>query len=155
MQAFVASFGRRKVNWVARQADVSEATLRAFLKAETGYMEEPTYDKLSAWSGWTVAELKGDAPIPTPNDILSRKNENGNRTVNDSLGIKSENVPGTTDGVPEREGQVARNLRLSIVNKIWDLPGEYLDGLKKHIEAIEDATGRGEARPQTRGKTGL
>ncbi len=154
MRSFIASFGPRKRKWACDQAGVSESAIRAFENGDTQSLEETTYEKLSTWSYWTVEELKGDAPAPTRENILSRKSENGVRTTSDRAVSIVDTPPRTEDG-PEREANMGEELRLEIVNKIWALPDEFLEGLKNHIQAIERAQERRVAHPTSRGRTGL
>jgi hypothetical protein len=142
-------------NAVCNKADVSESTIGAFVRGAPSprYLTDETYDRLSKWSGWTIAELKADAPPPTRDDVLSRKSENGKGTRNDSLTALGHNTV-RTEGGSEPEGRMGEELRLEIVNRVWGLPEEFLDGLIKHIETIERARVGRNANPQQRGKTG-
>jgi hypothetical protein len=156
LKALIDSFGNRKTNWVAIKSGVAEAALRAFLGGKTGYLEEPTYDKLATWSHWTVAELKGEDPPPSPNDILSRKSGTQPERGNDSFTmIVHDDASGARNGGGDhQEGEMVYQLRLELVDRIWELPAERLEGLRKHIEAIEMAMAQ-LPRPHQRGKTGL
>jgi hypothetical protein len=143
-------------NAICKKAKASESTVGAFLrggKRAPRFLTDDTYLKLSDWSDWTIAELKGEAPEPSPEDIASRKNAKSVTKVSDSLTTIRHPVPRTSDS-PESEGQMEDQLRLDLVDKIWIIPADRLEGLAKHIEAIERAVGQ-LPRPQQRGKTGL
>lgn len=156
LKAFIDSYGKRKRNWVAIKAGVAESALRAFLAGKTAYLEEPTYDRLAFWSGWTVPELKGEEPAPSSDDIVSRKSGTEREQGNDLLTvIVQDDSRGAKNGSGNhQEGDMVYQLRLDLVDRIWELPAERLEGLKKHIEAIEGAMAQ-LPRPHQRGKTGL
>ncbi len=155
LKLFIESFGRRKLNWVATKSKVSESTLRQFLKATSSYLEEPTYDSLAAWSRWTVPELKGEAPMPSPEDIASRKSHNGTHTSNDLERKISHSADlGASSDSHESEGEVAADrLFIDILDKIDALPPTHLSRLKRILDRIEGAAGHSAADPQKAGAT--
>ena len=114
--------------------------MRDFFKGRNQSLDERTYERLSAYSGWTVAQIKGDE--------LRRKNDTGVNPASDTQNGIGHNAFRTSDS-PESEG-IMGQLRLEIVDKIWDLPADRLPSLKKHIEAIERAVAESQARPQYR-----
>jgi hypothetical protein len=141
LKAFIDSFGERKRNWVAIKADVAESTLRAFMKGKTGYLEEPTYEKLATWSRWTVAELKGETDPPTPEDIVSRKSGTQHEHGNDSERNISQDGYRTSDS-PESEGtKMADRLFIEILDKIDALPPGHLHRLRLLVDRIDSAGG--------------
>lgn len=147
LEAFFTAHGARSRNRVCKRAEVSESTIRGFQEGRTQSLEETTYEKLADATGWTVAQIKGDAPAPERdvayhNSVIRQNVRSDTRT-----GI-GHSVVRTTDS-PESEGQMSL-LRLEIVDKIWGLPDDRLPGLKKHIEAIERAMAESQARPSAR-----
>lgn len=143
LKAFIASYGYRKRNWVAIKAEVAESALRAFMKGDTTYLEEPTYEKLATWSGWTVAELKGETDPPTPNDIASRKSRNGVGTGNDSSTLLGQDAYRTDANSPESEGQdMGDRLFIEILDKVNGLPPGHLHRLRLLIDRLDTAEGR-------------
>jgi hypothetical protein len=143
LRAFVASFGDRKRNWICRQSGASESALRAFENGESQSLEEKTYDKLSEWSGWTVAELKGDAPIPSRQDILSRKTGTQQEQGNDSLRRKGQDTHKTADGPNSEEDAMPDRLFVEIMDRIDSLPPAYVSRLRRYLDRIDkDASAR-------------
>jgi hypothetical protein len=147
MKLFIDSFGKRRLNWVAKQSGTAESALRQYLKGTSSYLEEPTYDKLATWSAWTVAELKGETDPPTPDDILSRKTGTPHEQGNDLLSRTGKNAHRTV-GSPESEGDVADRLFIEILDKIDALPPGHLHRLRLLIDRIDSATGRSEGHPR-------
>jgi hypothetical protein len=151
LKLFIDSFGRRKLNWVAKQCrpKVSESTLRQYLKGTSSYLEEPTYDKLARWSGWTVAELKGEEPAPSSEVLMSRKSGTPREQGNDFLSHVGKTHNGAV-GTPESEGDVPDRLFIEILDKIEALPPGHLHRLRLLIDRL-DAGGAAEARPPKAG----
>lgn len=151
LDAFFAAQGPRSRNRVCKRAKVSESTVRGFQEGRTQSLEETTYEKLADATGWTVAQIKGDAPAPDRCDILSQKRNDlarGDSDLTKGIGQNAFRTASASDS-PESEGLMSQ-LRLEIVDKIWELPDDRLQGLKKHIEAIERAVADSHARPQAR-----
>jgi hypothetical protein len=138
LKAFIDSFGKRKRNWVATRAKVSESALRAFLAGKTAYLEERTYDTLAAWSYWTVAELKGETEKPTSDDILSRKSGTPRERANDLVTNLSQDAYRTDAGSPESEGHdMGDRLFIEILDKIEALPPGHLHRLRVLIDRLD------------------
>jgi hypothetical protein len=156
-ERLIAFFNRYRPmsrNAICKKAGASESTVGAFIrggKRAPRFLTDETYNKLSTWSGWTINELKGDAPIPSPEGLMSRKSENKPDTGNDSETILSHSNGGGSD-TPEREGDMVNQLRLELVDRLWGIPADRLEGLKKHMDAIEAAMAQ-LPRPHQRGKT--
>jgi hypothetical protein len=143
LQALISRYGRRKRNWVAIKAGVAESALRAFLKGDTAYLEEPTYEKLATWSGWTVPELKGETDPPTSDDIMSRKSGTPRERANDLVTDSGQNAYRTNAGSPESEGQdMGDRLFFDILDKLEALPPAHLHRLRVVIDRMDVAEGR-------------
>jgi hypothetical protein len=142
----------------ATGSTMSESTLGAFIRGGLNsprFPTDDTYNKLSTWSKWTIAELKGDAPVPSPEDIVSRKSDPSAPKLSDlETTFHQDNPNGARNGDDHQEGDMVYQLRLDLVERIWEIPAERLESLKKHIEAIEGAMAQ-LPRPHQRGKTAL
>jgi hypothetical protein len=147
LKAFIDSYGKRKRNWVATRAKVSESALRAFLAGKTAYLEERTYDTLAAWSYWTVPELKGETEKPTSDDILSRKSGTPRERANDLVTDSGQNAYRTNAGSPESEGHdMGDRLFFDILDKLEALPPAHLHRLRVVIDRMDVAEGRSSPR---------
>lgn len=149
LKAFIDSYGKRKRNWVAIKAGVAESALRAFLAGKTAYLEEPTYDRLAFWSGWTVPELKGEEPAPSSDDIVSRKSGTERERGNDFLNGAGK-THNQTVGSLESEGEVPDRLFMEILDKIEALPPGHLHRLRLLIDRL-DGTGPAQSDPRKAG----
>lgn len=143
LKRFFDSYGKRSRNRVCTKAKVAESAVRAFMNGTTQYLEERTYEKLSGYSGWSIASLKGDEPSPD-----STKNPS---VLNHSSKEIGQNQSYRTDDGPEGGQEMPDRLLIDIYDMILDLPPGHRRRLKRHLEAIEGA----EARPTTRARTKL
>ena len=140
-------------NAVCKRAKVSESAIGAYLRG-TGKrpprsLSTDTYSKLAAWSGWTIAELMAEDPVPTPDDISSRKGGTHPEPSNDSLANVSNNATRTV-GSPESEGDMPDRLFFEIIDRLEDLPPGHLHRLRVLLDRM-DAEGAISANPRQAG----
>lgn len=143
-------------NAVCKKSGASESAIGAFMRGKgkrvPRTLSVETYKKLSAWSHWTVAELMAEAPPPKPEDITSRKNASHGANFSEKETMLRKDEVRTTDGL-ESEGSMEHQLRLELVERVWDLPADRLASLKRHFDAIELAMAELRIPPRVRGKT--
>lgn len=141
LKRFFDSYGKRSRNRVCSKAKVAESAVRAFMNGTTQYLEERTYEKLSGYSGWSIASLKGDEPSPDSTKTPSVLNHS-------SKEIGQTHSYRTDDGSVGGQ-EMSDRLLIEMLDKILDLPPGHRQRLKRHIEAIEGA----ESRPTSRVRT--